>query len=334
MTELVAGRRARSFTGARPPRASAWPFLTRTAVRVLGAVGVLWGAATLTYAAVYLTPGDPAYAVLGGPDANPTPEALAAVREQYGMDRPWWVQYLAFLGGAVTGDLGESYQRRLPVTSVIAEQAGATVQLAVAAGALAVVLAVASALLTANRRPAVRGTASAVDLTLASLPSFWLGILLLSVFSYRLGWLPAIGNEGLVSLVLPALTLALPLAAVLAQVVRNVAEETFDQPFVVSARARGLSDTAVRLVHVLRHSLISLTTMAGFLVAGLLGGAVITETLYSRQGLGRTLLSAVSMKDMPLVVGLVVLSAAVYVLVNLIVDLLYPLIDPRLGRHA
>lgn len=334
MTELVAGRRVRA---ARPP--SAAPSAARSAarqvaLRVLGAVGVLWGAATITYAAVYLTPGDPAYAVLGGPEANPTPEALAAVREQYGMDRPWWLQYLAFLGNAVRGDFGESYQRRLPVTDVIAEQAGATVQLAVTAGVVAIVLAVGWALLTANRRPVVRGTASVADLTLASLPAFWLGILLLSVFSYWLGWLPAIGNDGLVSLVLPTFTLALPLAAVLAQVVRNVAEETFDQPFVVSARARGLSDTAVRVGHVLRHSLIALTTMAGYLIAGLLGGATITETLFSRQGLGRTLLSAVSMKDMPLVVGLVVLSAAVYVTVNLVVDLLYPLIDPRLRRHA
>lgn len=304
-------------------------------IRLLGAVGVLWGAATIAYIAVYLTPGDPAYAIIGGPDANPSPEALQAVRDQYGLERPWWVQYADFVSRAAVGDFGESYARRLPVSQVIGEQAGATVILALAAGSTAILIAIAAALLTAHRRRRWIGSAAGgVDLVLASLPAFWLGILLLTVFSYQLHLFPAIGNQGFASLVLPVLTLALPLAAVLTQVLRDVVEDVFEQPFIVSARARGLDETAIRLGHVLRHSLVPLSTMAGFLVAALLGGAVITETLFSRQGLGRLLLAAVNGKDMPLILGLVILSAAVYVVVNLAVDLLYPLIDPRLRRIA
>ncbi len=302
----------------------------RLGVRVLGAVGVLWGAATATIVALALIPGDIAYAVVGGADSNPSPEVLAEVRREYGLDRPLLVQYGAYLLRLASGDLGTSYRFHSPVGTLIAEQVGPTVALALAAAVVAVLGAVVVALATAGRRPAVRGAVSGVELVLASLPSFWLGIVLLTVFSFGLGWFPAIGGEGWRGLVLPTLTLALPLGAVLAQVLRASVEEVLDEPFVVTARSRGLTDTAVRVRHVLRHALVPLTTMSGFVVGGLLGGAVITETLFNRQGLGRLLLSAVTSKDMPVVLGLVLLSAAVYVVVNLVVDATYPLIDPRL----
>jgi peptide/nickel transport system permease protein len=302
----------------------------RLGVRVLGAVGVLWGAATATFVALALIPGDIAYAVVGGADSNPSPEVLAEVRREYGLDRPLLVQYGAYLLRLASGDLGTSYRFHSPVGTLIAEQVGPTVALALAAAVVAVLGAVVVALATAGRRPAVRGAVSGVELVLASLPSFWLGIVLLTVFSFGLGWFPAIGGEGWRGLVLPTLTLALPLGAVLAQVLRASVEEVLDEPFVVTARSRGLTDTAVRVRHVLRHALVPLTTMSGFVVGGLLGGAVITETLFNRQGLGRLLLSAVTSKDMPVVLGLVLLSAAVYVVVNLVVDATYPLIDPRL----
>ncbi len=302
----------------------------RLGVRVLGAVGVLWGAATATFVALAVIPGDIAYAVVGGADSNPSPEVLAEVRREYGLDRPLLVQYGAYLLRLASGDLGTSYRFHSPVGTLIAEQVGPTVALALAAAVVAVLGAVVVALATAGRRPAVRGAVSGVELVLASLPSFWLGIVLLTVFSFGLGWFPAIGGEGWRGLVLPTLTLALPLGAVLAQVLRASVEEVLDEPFVVTARSRGLTDTAVRVRHVLRHALVPLTTMSGFVVGGLLGGAVITETLFNRQGLGRLLLSAVTSKDMPVVLGLVLLSAAVYVVVNLVVDATYPLIDPRL----
>lgn len=287
--------------------------------------------ATVTWMVLYLIPGDPAYAALGGAQADPTAAMLHAVRVQFGFDRPMWAQYLSFLSRAVRLNFGESYTQRQPAIQVIAAQAPATAQLALAAGTLAVVISVVVSLLTAHRRRRwIRSASSSVELATASLPTFWLGILLLIVFSYRFHLLPAIGDAGLPALVLPALALALPISAVLTQVLRNVIEDTFDQPFVLSARARGLSDTYVRVRHVLRHALIPLSTMAGFIFASLLGGAVVTETLFARQGLGRLLVTAVQAKDMPVVIGEVVLSAAVYVTLNLVVDLLYPVIDPRL----
>ncbi|MCX7521436.1 ABC transporter permease [Microbacterium sp. STN6] len=303
-------------------------------LRLGGAVLVVWGAATLAFLAIYLTPGDPAYAVVGGTDANPSPAVLAQIRAEYGFDQPWYVQYGSYLWRLAHGDLGTSYRLREPVATAIGQQLGGTVQLALAAGLLAVVLAIVVALLTAHRRPWIRGVSSSADLVLASMPSFWLGILLLSAFSYGLHLLPAIGNRGWQSLVLPAVTLALPLAAVLTQVLRNALEEVLEEPFITSARARGLSDTAVRLRHAMRHALIPLATMTGYLLGGLLGGTVVTETLFSRQGLGRLLLTAVNGKDLPVVIAIVVLSAVVYMVVNLAIDLVYPLIDPRLRRLA
>lgn len=308
--------------------------MRRLAVRVLTGLGVIWGAATLTFITIQLTPGDPVYAIVGGPEAAPSKAVIEQVRQQYGFDRPIIVQYFDYLDRLLTGNLGVSYQLKEPVTQVIGDQVGGTIQLALSAAGLALVLALVVALLTAKRRPAVRSTASGIELFFASSPSFWLGILLLTVFSYGLRWLPAIGNNGFASLILPTITLALPIAAVLSQVLRNSLEEALDQPFIVTARARGLGEATVRLRHALRHSLIPLITMAGFVVGGLLGGAVIVESLFSRQGLGRVLLAAVNGKDMPVVLGIVLLSAVVYVIVNFVVDLLYPLLDPRLRSAA
>ncbi|MBB5783178.1 ABC transporter permease [Nonomuraea jabiensis] len=301
--------------------------------RLLAGVGVLWGAATLTFLVVHFTPGDPAEAVVGGEGAAPTPEVLAQVRAEYGLDRPWYEQYAAHLWRIAHGDFGTSYRLHTPVTRAIGEQAAATVELAVAAAVTGLLLAIAVALATAGRRR-WRGLASAAELVAASTPTFWLGIVLLTVFSFGLGLFPSTGGQGLASLVLPALCLALPIAGVLGHVLREALEEVLDEPFIVSARARGLGDTAVRLRHALRHALTPLVTMTGFWLGALLGGAVVTETLFTRQGIGRLLVSAVNAKDLPLVLGVVLLSALVYVLVNLLVDLLYLVIDPRLKETA
>ena len=313
---------------------SARPFAITLGRRALSGVGVAWGAATLTFLAIQLTPGDPALAIVGGPEASPTEEVLATVREQYGFTDPLWQQYLSYLGKLLTGDLGTSYRLHTPVTQVIGEQISGTVQLAVSAAVLAVAIAVASAVLTAKRSRPVRAVASGAELLLTSTPSFWLGIVLLVIFSYGLRWFPSIGNDGWRSLVLPALTLALPIAALLAQVLRASLEEALEQPFIVTARARGLGEAGVRLGHALRHSIIPLVTMSGFVIGGLLGGAVITESLFTRQGIGRVLLAAVNGKDLPVVLGVVLLAALVYVVVNLFVDLVYPLIDPRLKERS
>ncbi|MEV0388535.1 ABC transporter permease [Nonomuraea sp. NPDC050643] len=302
--------------------------------RLLAGIGVLWGAATLTFLVLHFTPGDPAEVIVGGEGAAPTPEVLAQVTAEYGLDRPWYEQYAAHLGRIVTGDFGTSYRLHTPVTRAIGEQAAATVELALTAAVAGLVLAVAVALFTAKRRRWVRGLAAGAELLVASTPTFWLGIVLLTVFSFGLRLFPATGSHGVASLVLPALCLALPIAGVLGHVLREALEEVLDEPFVVSARARGLSDTAVRVRHALRHALTPLVTMTGYWVGALLGGAVITETLFTRQGIGRLLVSAVNAKDLPVVLGVVLLSALVYVLVNLVVDLLYLAIDPRLKEAA
>lgn len=303
--------------------------LRRIIWRLLAGVLVLWGAATLTFVGLNVTGGDPALAILGGPEAMPTAEALAQVRLEYGLDQPLIVQYGQYLGRLAQGDLGESYRLRIPVAQAIGEHLGATLQLAIWAALVAVLLAIAVAVLTARRGPWVGSLSSGTELVLSSMPSFVLGILLLLVFSFQLRLFPPSGSSGWKTMVLPILTLALPVAAVLAQVLRQELEDILEQPFITMARARGLSEAGVRLGHALRHALIPLVTLSGFILASLLGGAVITETLFARQGVGRLMLDAANTKDVPMVLGITLLAALIYVVVNLIVDLLLPLIDPR-----
>ncbi|GIF95960.1 ABC transporter permease [Catellatospora citrea] len=303
--------------------------LKRIATRFAAGLGVLWGAATLSFVALHVTAGDAALATVAGDGANPTQAVLERVRADYGLDQPLWQQYLGYLGRLLQGDLGESYQQRVPVASAIGEQLGETVQLALSAALVAVVLAVGTAVLTARRRPWIRSAASGTELVLTSFPTFVLGLVLLIVFSFPAGWFPVSGNDGVSALVLPTFTLALPIAATLSQVLRTELEEVLEQPFILTARSRGMRDAAVRLRHALRHALIQIVTMSGFVIGGLLGGAVITETLFVRRGVGQLMLTATTTKDIPLVLGVVLFAAAVYVVVNLVVDIVYGLIDPR-----
>ncbi|WP_220814037.1 ABC transporter permease [Pseudomonas paralcaligenes] len=307
--------------------------LRRVLLRLLAGVAVLWGAATLTFVGLNVTGGDPALAILGGPDAMPTAEALAQVRREYGLDQPLAVQYASYLGRLAQGDLGESYRLRIPVTRAIGEHIGATVWLALWAALVAVLLSVVLATLTARRGRHFGALSSGTELVLSSMPSFVLGILLLLVFSFQLRLLPPTGSSGWKTMVLPTLTLALPVAAVLTQVLRQELEDILEQPFIMMARARGLSEAGVRLGHALRHALIPLVTLSGFILASLLGGAVITETLFARQGVGRLMLDAANGKDVPMVLGITLLAALIYVVVNLVVDLLLPLIDPRVNAR-
>ncbi|MFC8451948.1 ABC transporter permease [Kitasatospora sp. NPDC057223] len=297
--------------------------------RLLLGVLVVWGAATTGFVALHLLPGDPVRLILGT-ETEVAPEVTAQLKHAYGLDRTTAEQYLSFLGGLLRGDLGTSYQLRRPVTEVLSAELGQTLLLAATALATAFALAVLVATLTAGRRGAGRALASAVELVLISTPVFWLGVLLLTAFSFTWQLFPVAGNDSASSLVLPTLALALPLGALLTQVLRDGLEEALEQPFAVTARTRGLSGTRVRWSHALRHGLLPTVTMAGWLLGGLLGGAVVTESVFSRQGLGRITLQAVNSKDMPVVVGVLVLSATVFVLVNLAVDLLCTVIDPRL----
>ncbi|MEV7691752.1 ABC transporter permease [Microbacterium sp. NPDC089189] len=302
------------------------------AARLAGSVVlVLWGAATVAFLALRIIPGDPVDVMLG-PQAQVSDAVKDALRAELGLDRPLIEQYVGYLGQLLRGDLGESYQLRMPVAEVIGRPLGATVQLTATALLIAVVLALAAALL-ARSRPA-RGTVAAVELVVLSSPVFWIGLILLSVFAFGLGWFPVSGTRNPATIVLPAVTLALPVAALLGQVLRDGIVQAERQPFATTVRARGAGPVRVTLRHTLRHGATGAVTLSAYFVGSLLGGAVLVETVFARPGLGRVTLAAITDRDLPVVSGVILLSALVFVVVNLVVELVYPLLDPRLRRRS
>lgn len=305
--------------------------VARVALRVLTGVGVLWGAITLSFLGVRLAPGDTVDVLLG--EQPRTPEVEAAIRAEWGLDSPAIVQYLRYLWNVAQGDFGRSYVLQRPVAEVIGSQAGPTLALTGAALLVAVVFAVVVATTTARRRRA-RAVANAVELALVSTPAFWLGIVLLSVFSFQLKIFPVAANKGLAALVLPALALGLSLGAVISQVLRDGLERALDEPFAVTVRSWSVSETQLRVRHGLRHAALPAVTLTGWLVGGLLGGAVIIEEVFGRPGLGRITVEAVLAQDLPVVLAVAILSAFVYVVISTAVDLLYLVLDPRLRRDS
>ncbi|MEU8285123.1 ABC transporter permease [Micromonospora sp. NPDC048905] len=304
----------------------------RAVARRLGAgLVVLWVAATAAYLALLAAPGDTVDNIVG--DGADTPQIRAQIITEWGLQRPPVVQYLDYLRRLGGGDLGRSYLLQRPVAEVIGEQLAPTLTLAVSAAGLGVLLALLIAVATAgDRRPWLRRVSSGTELLLVSTPPFLIGLLLLSVLSFRFGLFPVSGDRGIAALVLPAVTLALPIAGLLAQVLRDGIDRALDEPFVLTARSRGVRERTVLLRHALRHALLPAVTLAGWLFGILLGGAVIVEQVFGRPGLGQVTLSAVTSGDMPVVLAVVTLSAAVYVVVNTAADLAYLLVDPRLRR--
>jgi peptide/nickel transport system permease protein len=290
---------------------------------------VLWGAATLAFLAFRVIPGDPVEVMLG-PQAQVSDEVKDAIRAELGLDRPPFEQYVAFLAQLARGDLGESYQLRMPVAEVIGRQLWATAQLTGAALVLAIVAALAIAVLARGRL--ARGAVATVELVVLSSPVFWIGLILLSVFAFGLGWFPVSGSRNPATLVLPAVTLALPIAALLGQVLRDGIEDAERQPFATTVRARGASHHRLTTHHTLRHGATGAITLTAYFVGSLLGGAVLVETVFARPGIGRVTLTAITDRDLPVITGIILLSALVFVVVNLLVELVYPLVDPRLRR--
>ncbi|MEV6980761.1 ABC transporter permease [Sphaerisporangium sp. NPDC051017] len=304
--------------------------------RVAQALFVLWAAYTVSFVILYMLPGDPV-SVLAGTEAGRdiTPEQLDALRHEYGLDRPVTVQYFVRLGQVVRGDFGRSVQSHQPVQTMIADALPATAQIAGLGLLLAVVFGAGLAL------PATYVSWGWLRQTLLSLPplgvaipSFWFGLLLLQVFSFKLGLFPVVGNEGFASVVLPAVTLALPSAATIAQLLAKSMSATLREPYIETARAKGAGRPRIHLRHAVRNAALPALTVAGLVVGNLLAGAVVTETVFSRTGLGRVTALAVTTQDIPVVQGLVVFAALVFVLVNLAVDLVYPLLDPRIARPS
>jgi peptide/nickel transport system permease protein len=232
--------------------------------------------------------------------------------------------------GLAHGDLGNSYQQHKPVLQIIGEQVGPTLVLTVTALILAWVFALATILLTARRKRAYSTLGSGWEIFSAGLPYYWLGVILLVVFSIELQIFPVAGGTSLAGLVLPALTLAIPLAGFIGQVTRDEFEKVLDQPFVTSARARGMGDFAVRVKHVLRHAVLPAVTLSGWALGALISGAVIVETVFARPGIGNMIVTAASNRDVPLVSGVVMLVAFIYVIANILVDIAYAIVDPRL----
>jgi peptide/nickel transport system permease protein len=294
-------------------------------------VPVVLGVSVVVFSIIHLLPGDPVLAILSG--ANATPEQERELRAQLRLDDPLPVQYVRFLGRAMVGDLGRSIFTGQPVIKEIADQLPSTLELAGTAILIAAIVGLVLGMVAAVRHNTwVDRAAMFVALGGVSMPSFWLGLLLIFVFSLHLGWFPATGQGGLSRLVLPAATIGLNYSAVIARLVRSSLLEVLGNNYIATARAKGLSEWGVTLKHALGNALIPVTTIIGVQLGNLLAGTIVVETVFSRRGMGRLAVTAVLDKDYPLIQGVVLVSALGYVLVNLLVDLSYSVLDPRI-RH-
>lgn len=296
---------------------------------------VLLATFTVAFLLLQALPGDAVLIKFLGSDMGLTPEQLADIRLAYGADHPIWVQYLHSLGGFLTGEFGYSIRAGVPVSRLLAENLPSTLLLAslafLAASLLALLLAV-----LANLGPLgwIRGAVRSAPSLFVAVPVFWLGIMLIQLFSFQLGWISVIAPEPWEELILPIATLAIPISAPLAQVlIRNI-DAVLAEPFVAVARAKGASHAWVLRWHVARNALLPTLTMAGVLFGELLGGAVVTEAVFGLNGLGGMTQQAVANQDVAVLQAIVVISAAAFVAINLVVDLLYPVLDPRLRRAA
>ena len=296
--------------------------------RLVLTLPVLFGVATLVFSLIHLVPGDPAQAMLGD---GASPEDIAQLRTRLGLDRPLTEQYARYLRGLVRGDLGTSLRTQQPVTTQIAERLPATAELASAAMLVAVALALPLGLIAAVWRGTwVDQSAMGLALVGISVPGFWLGPLLALIFSVELGWLPVSGRGSFAHLVLPAITLGSALAAILARMTRASVLEELREQYVVAARARGVSRVRAVVVHALRNSLIPVVTILGLQLGAVLTGSIITETIFSWPGVGRLLIQSINFRDYPMVQGCILLIAVTYVTMNLVTDLVYGWLDPRI----
>jgi peptide/nickel transport system permease protein len=319
-------------------------------------IPILLGGSLLVFLMLHSAGGDPAQTILG---ARADPESIAALRRELGLDRPLLVQYAAFLSGAVRGDFGRSYRSNTPVIAEIAARFPATIELAVAAMAIAVVTGVVFGTLAAVRRHSILDyVSSTVVLLGVSIPTFWLGLILIIIFGLWLRWLPisgrvnprlgadpslpfltltsllqgnwAVAKDALRHLILPALTLAAWPAAIVARMTRASLIESLGQDYVRTARGKGLPEQLIVVSHAARNALLPVLTVVGLEFGTLLGGAVVTETIFSWPGLGQLTVTAIGARDYQIVQGVVVLLGAVFVLLNLLVDVLYAVLDPRI----
>lgn len=310
-----------------------WTYLAR---RIFIAVPTLFLASILVFSMQRLLPGDPALALAG---EERDPEVIAYIREKYHLNDPLPVQYFYWVTSAVRGDLGESIRTKEPVAGIILEKLPITIELAMLSMLVALLIAIPAGVVSALRKETVLDyIANAVALTGLSIPNFWLGIMLILLVSVQLGWLPASGyvspaedlGENLKRMVMPAFVLGTSLAAALMRQTRSAMLEVLRADYVRTARAKGLPERIVIYRHALRNALIPVVTLAGLQLGALLSGAVLTEQVFNIPGFGKLIVDAVFNRDYPVVQGVVLFTATAYILVNLLVDLTYALIDPRI----
>lgn len=296
--------------------------------RLLMLIPVLLGVTLLTFAIVQATPGDPVQLMLG-PHASP--ERIQEFREKLNLNDPILVQYSRYVWNAVRGDLGNSFRGQTPVLDEILARLPCTVELTITAMGMAIICGVSIGTIAAmSRRKWVESTTMTLALIGLSIPDFWLAIILILIFGVGLGWVAVSGGQGFKDLILPAFCLALPPAATLARLTRSSILEVIREDYVRTARAKGLNWRTVTRIHMLRNALIPVVTVIGLEFAAMLGGTVFIENVFARPGIGRFAVNAISARDYPQVQGVVLVAATVYVLLNLVVDLAYGFLDPRI----
>jgi peptide/nickel transport system permease protein len=301
--------------------------------QLMTAVPTLLGVSIAVFLMLHLTPGGAVEAIVLQGGAGISGETMAQMREALGFNDPLYVQYWRFFSKAIRGDLGRSYRTHQSVTSMILNALPGTAQLAVTGLAIALVLGLSMGIISALRHNTWIDNACMVVAMLGwSLPQFWLGILFILLFSVYLGWLPITSQGGTGRLILPAFTLGLSTAGVTARLVRTGMLEVLRMDYVRTARAKGLQESVVVLRHVLRNALIPVVTVVGLQFGRLLGGTVVIETVFARQGVGRVALQALLARDMPTIQGTVLFLAVVYVVINILVDFSYAFLDPRIRR--
>lgn len=303
-------------------------FFLRRILSVIPVIAFTW---SLVFVVLQVIPGDPVNLMLAGVPASE--QVRQRERERLGLDRPVVEQYVRFLARAVQGDLGDSFRSRQPVTSMIAEQLRPTLELALGGLVVGLVLGIVLGVLAGTRPNSWIDTVCMVGaLVGVSLPSFWIGMVLIYVFGVTLAWVPITGR-GFQSLILPSVTVGLFIAGGFARLVRASIIEAMNQDYVRTARAKGLPPAKIVIKHALRNAMIPPVTLLGMQFAVLIGGAVVTENVFARPGLGTMLVDAVLAKDGPLMQALVVYTTAAYVVINVVVDLLYGVIDPRVRQE-
>ncbi len=300
--------------------------------RLLSMFTVLLGVITLIFFLIHLVPGDPVQAMLG---ETATPTDLEALRQALGLDKPLLTQWWLYMSNLFQGDLGTSLYSKQPIIEILIERFPATLELATAGLLVAILLALPLGSIAALRKDTIYDNGAMVfSLLGVSIPNFWLGPMLILLFSLMLGWFPVSGREGVLSLVLPAITLGTALAAILGRMVRSTLLEVLNEDYIRTARAKGLRESAIIIHHALRNASLPIITILGLQLGTLLGGAVITEIIFAWPGIGQLTIESIQRRDYPLVQACILLISLSYVFVNTFTDILYGWLDPRVRYSA